>query len=159
MNAANDPVRYMARTRDYYAAQGYDAPYAWSHHDDIPFAPLTKPLSECTATIVCTAMPDATYDRAHRRLHVGDFDTAPDAFYTGELAWDRDATHTNDRESYFPLNALRERIDAGDVGGLAPHFYCIPTLYSQRRTIERDAPAIVASCLDNEVDVALLVPL
>ena len=40
------PVRYIDRTRDYYLGQGYDKPYEWAHHTDVPFTPLTKPLSE-----------------------------------------------------------------------------------------------------------------
>jgi len=35
----------------------------------------------------------------------------------------------------------------------------VPTDYSQRRTIEQDAPQILARCREDGVDVALLVPL
>ena len=52
-------VRYMERTRDYYAAHGYDKPYEWAHFNDIPFAPLNKTLATSTVTIVTTSMPAA----------------------------------------------------------------------------------------------------
>jgi len=35
----------------------------------------------------------------------------------------------------------------------------VPTDYSQRRTLEQDAPEILRRCREDEVDVALLVPL
>ena len=28
------PIQYMARTRAYYQAIGYDVPYRWAHHVD-----------------------------------------------------------------------------------------------------------------------------
>jgi len=152
-------VRYMERSRDYYNALGYDKSYAWSHYDDIPFAPLPRDLADCTATIVTTAMPDPSYHQEHRRLYIGDLRNPPDSLYTGGLAWDKDATHTNDRDTYFPVRELERRVEAGELGRLAKRFYCVPTLYSQRRTIERDVPAIVDACVEDAVDVALLVPL
>ena len=39
-------VSYIDRSREYYAAQGYSQPYTWAHHDDAPFTPLKKPLSD-----------------------------------------------------------------------------------------------------------------
>jgi len=35
----------------------------------------------------------------------------------------------------------------------------VPTDYSQRRTIEQDAPEVLARCREDAADVALLVPL
>lgn len=35
-------VSYIDRSREYYAAQGYNKPYAWPHYDDVPFAPPQK---------------------------------------------------------------------------------------------------------------------
>lgn len=156
---STEPVGYMERSRIYYAAQGYETAYEWSHYDDIPFTRLNKPLAECSATIVTTAMPDPSYADERRRLFVGDLGNPPGALHTGGLFWDKDATHTDDINSYFPAAELARRIAAGQVGSLSPHFYCLPTIYSQRRTLERDAPEIVESCLDDGVDFALLVPL
>src|SRR5437660_557600 len=45
MSNADRPVQYMARTRYYYRALGYDRDYVWATHDDVPFTPLPKPLS------------------------------------------------------------------------------------------------------------------
>ena len=152
-------VRYMDRTRDYYAAQGYDTPYVWAHFDTIPFSPLKKSLATSTATIVTTSMPAPMTARNQRRLHIGDLDNPPAKLFTDGLAWDKDATHTDDLNSFFPAEALRKRQAAGEIGQLSQHFYCVPTRYSHRRTMQEDAPAILASCLDDGVDIALLVPL
>ena len=153
------PVDYMPRTRDYYAAQGYEKPYRWAHFDDIPFAPLAKPLAQCTATIVTTAMHARSYAKPYRRLYIGDLSSPPTSFYTDDLAWDKDATHTNDVDTFFPAKQLTKRVADGELGALAAHYYCVPTTYSQRQATARDAPRILESCQQDGVDVALLVPL
>lgn len=155
----NSPIAYIDRSRAYYEAQGYPKPYRWSAAEHVPFHRLTKPLADCKATIITTAMPDDSYQDEHRRLHVGKFSEAPANFYTGGLFWDRDATHTDDRETYFPIKQLTARVASGEIGSIAEHFYCVPTIYSYSRTQRRDAPAIAQQCQQEQVDIALLVPL
>jgi len=152
-------VRYMERTRDYYAAHGYDKPYEWAHFNEIPFAPLNKTLATSTVTIVTTSMPAAMTARNQRQLHIGDLNAPPAKLFTDGLAWDKEATHTDDLDSYFPAEELAERRLASEIGQLSQRYYCVPTRYSHRRTLQQDAPAILASCLEDGVDVALLVPL
>jgi D-proline reductase (dithiol) PrdB len=159
MEVSKPIVRYMDRSREYYGAQGYEKPYRWAHHDAVPFAPLNKPLAEATLAIVTTAMPDPTYTRTTRRLAIEETASAPASLYTREVFWDKESTHTDDRGSYFPLDALVEKVREGRLLRIAPHYYCLPTTYSQRSTIERDAPPIVAQCLRDEVDAVALVPL
>jgi D-proline reductase (dithiol) PrdB len=153
------PVGYMQRTREYYAAHGYDKPYVWAHFDDVPFTPLAKPLAESKVTIVTTSMPDASYVKKQRRFHKGNLHNLPSGFFTDDLFWDKDATHTNDINSYFPAQQLTAEVAAGTVGSLAPHYYGVPTSYSHRQTSAVDAQAVLKSCLEDQVDVALLVPL
>ena len=155
----NDSVRYMERSRDYYKAHGYESPYRWAHYDSVPFTGLTKPLNECTVTIVTTAMPDASFSGDADVLYRGDMRHPPKSFYTDERFWDKEATHTDDVDSFFPIRELNRLAGEGTIGHLAAHYYCVPTEYSQRRTIAHDAPAILQSCLDDGVDVAFLVPL
>lgn len=155
----NNSVRYMERSRIYYEAHGYEKPYRWAHYDSVPFSGLTKPIEECTVTIVTTAMPDASFSGDADVLHMGDMNHPPESFYTDERFWDKEATHTDDVDSFFPLRELTRLVGEGKVGQRAAHYYCVPTEYSQRRTLENDSPAILQSCLDEGVDVALLVPL
>src|SRR3977135_4325343 len=57
--AADDdaPIPYMARTRDYYQAIGYETPYRWAHYTGAPFQPLRTPLARSRVAIVTTAAP------------------------------------------------------------------------------------------------------
>jgi hypothetical protein len=152
-------VNYMERTRLFYQAQGYERPYVWAHHDDTPFSPMNKDLAECTATIITTAMPNERFSRELRSLQLGEMSQVPTSLYTDELSWDKDATHTDDLDSYFPIRRLAELARQGRLGKLARHYYCVPTSYSQRQTIDSDAPAILDSCIAEGVDIALLVGL
>ena len=53
----NAPLHYIERIREYYQILGYGRPYRWVHYDDVPFAPLNKPLTEAVIGIVTTAAP------------------------------------------------------------------------------------------------------
>jgi hypothetical protein len=158
-------VSYVDRTRDFYAAQGYERPYVWARHTDAPFAPLPKPLAQCRVAAITTASPwrDAPPTdgvlRGGKQVWSGDAAAPPERLYTDDLAWDKQATHTRDVESFLPLARLAESAAAGRIGSLAPRFHGVPTAYSQRRTREQDAPEILARCREDAVDVALLVPL
>ena len=68
-DAKGAPIEYMARTRNFYGAQGF-APYAWAHHEDIPWQPLAKPLVECRVAIVTTAVPDGNVAKPIRTARV-----------------------------------------------------------------------------------------
>jgi hypothetical protein len=158
-------VSYIDRTREYYGAQGYAKPYLWARHTDAPFAPLAKPLAASRVTVITTASPwreAAPVDgvlRGAKQVWSGDTAAPPERLFTADLAWDKAATHTRDVESFLPLARLAELVAAGRIGSLAARFHGVPTDYSQRRTIEQDAPEILARCRADAVDVALLVPL
>ena len=157
-------ISYIDRTRQYYAAQGYEEPYRWAHHAAVPFASLAKPLADSCVTVVTTASP-VVDQGAHNGVRVakqvwsGETDTTPDRLYTDDLAWDKESTHTNDVESFVPLAALRTLVAEGRIGSLARRYHGVPTDYSQRRTREEDAAEILARCREDGVDIALLVPL
>jgi D-proline reductase (dithiol) PrdB len=158
-------VSYIDRTREFYGAQGYAKPYRWAHFAEVPFAPLPRPLSECRVTLVTTASPWHTQPakdgvlRGAKEVWSGPTAEPPERLYTDDLAWDKEATHTDDVESFLPLRQLRHFVEAGRIGSVAERFHGVPTDYSQRRTREGDAPEILARCREDGVDVALLVPL
>jgi D-proline reductase (dithiol) PrdB len=162
------PIPYLQRTRDWYLALGYGNPYRWAHFADVPFTPLAKPLSQCTATIVTTAAPyrdgqppqrgAAAYNAAAKFTRVYSADTAVDhQLRVDHVAVDFKHTSMEDSRCWFPLAALRAAVQRGRVGALAPRFHGAPTNRSQRRTIEVDVPELVARCREDRVDVALLV--
>ena len=158
-------VSYIDRTREFYAAQGYEDPYRWAHYDEVPFARLAKPLSECRVALVTTASvfldqsPQDGVLRGAKQVWSGPTDEPPKRLYTDDLAWDKEATHTDDVDSFLPIRPLEALISEGRIGSLAPRFHGVPTDYSQRRTIEQDAPEALARCHEDECDIALLVPL
>ena len=149
----------MERTRRYYEAQGFAKPYAWARFEDVPFAPLSKPLAGATLALVTTG---ALYDRQESEPRfVASASTAhpPERLFAGDLAWHRQATHMDDRGAYLPIEALEDLVAEGRLGGLAQRFHCAPTEYSQRRTREFDAPELLERCRQDGADIALLVPL
>ncbi len=157
----SEPIDYMERTRRYYEAQGFERPYQWSHYEDVPFFRPEKPLTESRVAIVTTAIhPDdakqVMVSRAARSIAIED---VPANFFTDDLSWDKVTTTTDDRASYFPLEPLQQMAASGDIGSIAPRFHFVPTEYSQRHTIDSDAPAILKACIKDEVDIAILVPL
>jgi D-proline reductase (dithiol) PrdB len=162
------PIRYMDRSRAYYLALGYGNPYRWAQNRDVPFAPLTKPLSESRIALVTTAAPYnpeagnqgpwAPYNASAKFTNVYSMaiDPPPDVRIS-HVGYDRKHTSAEDINSYFPLERLKEAAKDGRIGRLNERFYGVPTLRSQRLTNERDAPEVLALCREDRIDAALLV--
>jgi hypothetical protein len=154
-------VSYIDRSREYYAAQGYSQPYTWACYDNAPFALLKKPLSECRVGLVTTAgKMDAEAERQGKRktkdLYAMAANPAPTRMFTADLFWDKVATHTDDVESFLPLNRLAQHAAAGRIGSVSARFYGVPTEYSQGKTSQRDAPKILEWCREDGLDAVLL---
>ncbi len=154
-------VSYIDRSREYYAAHGYAQPYAWATHDDAPFTPLKKPLSQCRVGLITTAgrwSPELEKQgrREVRELYAEPSSPPPKRMFTADLAWDKGATHTDDVESFLPLTRLAEYAAAGRIRSVSPRFYGVPTDYSQGKTSQRDAPKILEWCREDAVDAMLL---
>ena len=154
----SEPIEYIDRTRAFYSAQDF-SPYNYAHHESTPFHRLQKPLSECRVAIVLTAVTHGDIPKNLRGAESHSLDDVPENFRTDELSWDKVTTHTNDRQSFFPLEVLQSLETELMIGSLAPRYHFVPTEYSQRNTRENDAPAIVEACIEDEVDIALLIPL
>ncbi|NKB32131.1 MAG: hypothetical protein GKR91_03440 [Pseudomonadales bacterium] len=152
-------VSYMERTRDYYRAQGYTTDYRWAQNSETPFTPLSKPMNECRVGVISTAMPDTELGRVNRRIYSNLVSPIPESMHTEELSWHKAVTHTDDVNSFIPLEQLMVLVDEGGIGSLAPRFHSVPTEYSQGNTIDNDAAEILERLREDEVDVAILVPL
>ena len=162
--ADRSPLRYIERTRDFYLALGYPNPYRWAHFDDVPFTPLVKPLENSVVTLITTAnepeLPDWDGEGARpRRVYSIDSSRPPKGLYADDLGWHKEATHTEDLDTYFPIHRLQELVAEDRIGGLAARCHGVPTDFSQRRTREEHAPDIARRCARDGADVALLVPL
>lgn len=166
--AHDAPIRYIERTRTYYQALGYGAPYEWAHYAEVPFQPLRKPLAAARVALVTTAAPYQpdkgdqvlpAYNGAAKFFAVfsGASDGDPD-LRIAHVAVDRKHTTGADIRSYFPLRALRAAVERGRIGALTPRFHGMPTNRSHRVTLEIDAAELLARCQADEADAAILVP-
>jgi len=177
----SNPVPYMERTRNYYRALGYEPDYVWAHFADVPFARPAKPLSAMNVALISTAGPSdrsnrdergrknvalistaGPSDRSNRdergRKHVWSCDiAATPATFDTDLAWDREATHMEDRETFLPIEAMRKAAASGVIASVARRFHGAPTEYSHRKTMETDAPEILRRLREDGADAALLV--
>ena len=163
------PIRYMQRTRDYYAAIGYTTPYRWAHYVEAPFAVLRKPLAAARVSIVTTAAPyrpekgdqgpGAPYNGGAKfyQVYSGDTSQTHD-LRISHIGYDRVHTSAEDSGTWFPLPALLRAVAAGRVGTVAPRFHGAPTNRSHRVTVETDAPEILRRCQEDGADAVILVP-
>jgi hypothetical protein len=169
MGRRDAPIPYLERTREYYRALGYGAPYVWAHDADVPFQRLTKPLARCRVALITTAAPfkpgagdqgpGAPYNAKAKFYSVYSGDSAQDHdLRIAHVAIDREHTTAEDSGTWFPLPELRRRAAEGRIGSIAPRFHGAPTNRSQRATIEQDCPEILARCKEDEADAAILVP-
>lgn len=154
-------VSYIDKSRTYYQAQGYDQPYTWATHETVPFTPLKKPLSQCTVGLATTASRDDLGEgieglMMERACYAASCELTPDRLFTDHLFWDKDATHTNDVESFLPLQRLTEFAGQGRIGKVSARFYGVPTDYSQGRTAKRHAPQLLQCAKEDGLDAMLL---
>jgi len=152
-------VSYIDKSREYYAAHGYGKPYQWASYADVPFTTWGETgtdLSDAKVGVVTTTFPMVF--TAPKKVYAQASAPIPDAMFTKDLSWDKDATHTNDVGTFLPIGVLNDLVAAGVIGGVSERFYGVPTEYSQRRT-HADAQEIVDWAKEDGVDAMLLVPL
>jgi len=160
-------IDYIERTRAHYLSEGFNNPYEWAYHADAPFTRLTKPLSESRVAVITTAArfqpdkgdqgPHAPYNNGAKfhAVFTDPIEPVPD-LRISHIGYDRANTVPEDIDAYFPLARLKEFAAERRIGSLPPRFYGVPTLRSQRSTVERDAPEILRLCREDGVDVAVL---
>ena len=161
------PVPYMKRLRDYYLALGYGNPYRWAQYKDVPYTPMTKPVSQTKVGLVVTAAPyqpgkgdqgpGSAYNAAAKFYDVYSGDTSVDHdTRISHIGIDRVHTSQKDSNTWFPLPMLRQLADKGVIGEVAPRFHGAPTNRSHRTTIEVDAAEIISRVREDEADVAVI---
>lgn len=162
------PIPYLTRIREYYQALGYGAPYRWAHYAEVPFAPLTKPLSESRVGLVTTAAPfepdkgeqgpGAAYNAAAKFYTVYSGDSAKDHdLRVSHIGYDRAHTTAEDQNTWFPLPALRRAAAVRQIGRVAPRFHGAPTNRSHRVTLEQDCPELLRRVREDKADAVILV--
>ena len=168
--AAEDdvPIPYMQRTREYYLALGYGNPYRWAHFVEVPFTPLSTPLSRARVALITTAAPyqaeagdqgpGAPYNAAAKFYQVYSIATEsiPD-LRISHVGYDRKHTTAADINTYFPLARMKDAVATGRIGALGPRVHGAPTNRSHRAT-ENDAAELLRRCREDGTDTAVLVP-
>lgn len=161
-------IKYLERTRSYYGALGYPS-YQWADNAEAPFAIPSKGLSASRLGLVTTAAPlrddvgdqgpGATYNAAAKFFEVfrQPMSPLPD-LRISHIGYDRAHCEADDPATWLPVAQLQQACADGRVGELAPELVGAPTNRSQRITLEKDAPAVLAALRDQQVDLAILVP-
>ena len=158
-------VRYIDRIREYYLSQYHNA-YRWAHFEDVPFLPLTKPLAESRVVLITTSQittRDVAKKEGDGMQNVGGMyslpaDTPLDQLYSPADNYDRVATTLDDVDAFYPTSALHQAVTSGRIGSLTKRFHGVYNAYSQRRTQERDIPAVLERCREDGADAAVLTP-
>lgn len=159
----SEPIEYITRIAEKYAALGYGI-YKWTYVEEPPpWQPLEKPLSECRVGLLASG---GVYVAGQRAFHYKDdvsFRTIPTDVETSDLR----ATHfaydltdaRNDPNVVFPIDTLRGLADDGVIGALSESAYTfMGGIYSSRRARDEVAPELARRLVDDQVDLALLVP-
>lgn len=163
----HQPIRYVQRTHDWYAALGYANPYRYAQFAETPFGPLATLLARARVVLITTAAPfrpelgdqgaGAAYNAQAKFYEVYAGETARDHdLRVSHVAVDR-AHLSDDANCWFPLPALRRAVAAGRIGSLTGHFLGVPTNRSQRHTLQVDAPEVLRRCRAEGADAAILV--
>ena len=133
-------------------------------HDDSPFTPLRKPLSEAKLALVTTAglhlhgdTPFSSGDQTFRVIPSSA--TAADIIQSHtSIGFDRTA-FMRDINVTFPIDRLRELVEAGTVGALSENFYSFLGANRDPKTmIEETGPEVARELLGEGVDAVLLTP-
>jgi len=137
----------------------------------IPFAPLTKPLSECTVALVTTAAvarnEDQPFDQEHERRDPWWGDPSFRVIPLGSSEKDVRLYHLHidprfgeaDLDVVLPMRRLRELADDRIIAkAAARHYSIMGYILEPSVLVEETAPAIAERMRQDEVDAAALVP-
>jgi D-proline reductase (dithiol) PrdB len=142
--------------------------YRWQRIDPVPWSPLKKPLQDCRLALISSAgLVGADQEPFEKNIRIGD---------TGirEISSDvhaatlRDAHRSKafdhsgirrDPNLAFPADRLREMADAGFIGSLNHRFFSLMGSVTAPDQLTRHTiPPIVSRLVEDQVDIALLIP-
>ncbi len=162
-----DSYRFL----DFASRQVMKAWAARQTSDTIPFAPLAKPLRECTVALVSTAgiarNDDRPFDQEHERRDPWWGDPSFRVLPLGTTERDVHLYHLHidarfgeaDLDVVLPMRRLTELADQGVVGRAAPRHYSVMGYILEPDVLVKEtAPAIADAMRVDRVDAAALVP-
>lgn len=143
-----------------------------NRHPEIPWAPLTKPLSECKVALLSTAglsmKGDAPFDMEYERKKPTRGDSSWRRLSADASAESVEANHLHIDTGYIerdlnvalPLDRLRELVDRKLIGAVAESHYSVMGYQGSDSTQleQKSAPEIATAMRSEEVDLVLLAP-
>jgi D-proline reductase (dithiol) PrdB len=141
-------------------------------HPPIPWTPVVKPLAESKLALLTTAgvsmKGDPPFDMEMERKRPTRGDPSWRALRADSTSDSIEAHHLHIDTGYIekdlnvalPLDRVRALVAAGEVGALADRHYSIMGYQGNDASVleNESAPAIAASMLAEQVDLALLAP-
>jgi D-proline reductase (dithiol) PrdB len=142
--------------------------YPWRRLGAIAPAHRFKPLTECRVALVSSAGMVAPGQEPYRfdvkggdwswRVIPGDIDVGSLTEHHRSASWDHSGIEA-DRNMGMPLDRLRELAADRVIGEAAPrHISVMGSITAPGRFIRKTVPEIVEALTDDNVDVALMVP-
>ena len=142
--------------------------YPWRRIEPTPWTPLRKPLNQCRIALVSSAgfvLPDQeAFDETVRG---GDFTFRQ--IPSDTLVKDLRETHRSESFDHtgleqdpnvaFPIDRVRELADAGRIGSVnRRHLSFMGSITAPGRLVKQTAPEAAGWLVEDQVDLALLVP-
>jgi len=142
--------------------------YRWRRIDPVPWTPLKKPLKDCRLALVSSAaIVTADQDPFDNFIRIGDtgvreIPSTVDVDTLRETHRSQAFDHTGIRQDpnlAFPVDRLREMAAAGFIGSLNHRFFSIMgSVTAPDKLIQDTLPQIVPRLVDDQADIALLIP-
>jgi D-proline reductase (dithiol) PrdB len=142
--------------------------YPWRRVDPVSCTPLRRPIAKSRVALVTTAglVPPGLlpFDETIKggdysyRVIAGDADVQALSDFHRSESFDH-AGIASDRNVAFPLDRLRELAGTGEVAEVAPrHLSFMGSITAPGRLMKHTAPEAARLLVQDEVDIALLVP-
>ena len=142
--------------------------YRWRTVDPVPWQPLSKPLAESRVALVSSAgLVTSGQEPFDSKARGGDYSyrfVPWDADPGGLIDCQRSESYDHegvraDPNLAFPLDRVRELVKQGRIGSVnRRHLSFTGSITAPGRLIRDSAPQAAAEIVDDQVDVALLVP-
>ena len=142
--------------------------YRWRRIDPVPWTPLKKPLKDCRLAMVSSAaIVTADQDPFDNFIRIGDtgireISRDVDVATLRETHRSKSFDHTGIRQDpnlAFPVDRFREMADAGFVGSLNHRYLSLMgSVTAPAQLIKKTIPQVVPKLVEDQVDIALLIP-
>ena len=138
-------------------------------HDDTPWTPMWKPLSQSRVALVTSAGLHVRGDRPFITDHKNGGDSSYRVIPRSTSAADIIQSHVSigfdhtgiyrDIDVTFPIDRLQELADRGEIGSLGETNYSfMGALRDTTTVVEKTGPEVAKRLLDEGVEVVLLTP-